>query len=149
MIRPATHADIHVMLALGEKMHGESRYARHRWNVAKVGALITTLIESEDGLALVAETRGEIVGGFLGVVNEHYFTDAKVAADFALFVDPGRRGGIAASLLLAEYIAWARSRGASMIQFGATTGVNHEASARLCKHVGMGQVGELFEIGGI
>lgn len=148
MIREATEADIHSLIALGEAMHRESRFGTVSWSTQKVGDLITWLISSDDGLVLVAERDGEIIGGFLGVVTEHYFSTDKMAQDFALFVSPGRRGGVAGAQLLARFIAWARSRGVmdEWIQVGVTTGVDIEKTSRLCQAVGFQPAGYLFAL---
>lgn len=146
MIRQATTGDIPRMLELGRVMHAESRYSVHAWNDAKVHALIVQLIESEDGLALVAEHDGEIVGGFIGYVGEHYFTDVLVASDYALFVGMSHRGAMAGKRLIGAYVEWAKSRGAAMIQIGITTGVAVDASSRLVESCGFRNVGNLFEM---
>lgn len=148
MIRPATPADIPAMLALGEAMHAESRYGRLGWCAPKVCGLLDHLIASDDGLALVAERDGVIVGGFLGMVSEHYFSRDKVATDFALFIAPDRRGGLAAPRLLQAYREWAQARGAVSVQVGVTTGVNTETTARLFERGGFARVGVLFEYQG-
>lgn len=148
MIRHATHADIATMLELGEAMHDESRFVSVAWNTEKVGRLITWLIDTDDGLALVAERDGVIVGGFLGVVTEHYFSTDKMAQDFALFVSPDRRGGLAGAQMLTHFIKWARARGVpdEWIQVGVTTGVDIEKTSRLCKAVGFQPAGYLFAL---
>lgn len=145
MIRAATIDDIPRMLELGRAMHAESRYAVLPWNAGKVSHLIGWLIDAPDGLALVAERDGEVIGGFLGSVSEHYFTDARVASDYALFVEPGKRGGIAAARLLEAFTIWARAQDATLTQVGVTTGVNVEATARLFEAAGFAPVGQLFE----
>lgn len=149
MIRPATLDDLDAMLALGAAMHTESpAYDYMPWAADKVRALMASLIASPDGLALVAERDGEIVGGFIGMVFEHFFSTALVAQDFALFVSPDKRGGLLGAQLLKAYVAWARSRGAVKIQQGITTGVHEAASARLCEAVGFRPAGTLFEFSG-
>lgn len=147
MIRAATAADTPAMLVLGRAMHAESRYAALPWDDAKVAELIGGLIASPDGLALVAEHDGVIVGGFLGAVDAHYFSPAKVATDFALFVAPDRRGGVLGAALLERFVAWAKARGAASVQVGITTGVHPERSARLLRACGFRDVGLLFEHG--
>jgi GNAT superfamily N-acetyltransferase len=146
VIRIATHDDIPSLLELGRAMHAESRYAVHAWDDEKVAALIGALIATDDGLALVVEFDGVIVGGFLGSIDEHYFTRARVASDFAMFVSPDQRGGHFAVQLLEHYVAWARARGAAMIQVGVTTGVQEAATARLFNRCGFDPVGQLFEV---
>ncbi len=149
MIRNATLIDVPAMLALGEAMHDESpRFRKLPWNGGKVRALIETLIERREGLALVAERGGEIVGGFLGIAAPHFASDALVSCDFALYVAPGRRGSLAAVQLLRAYVAWAKARGVALIQCGVTTGVNVEGASRLFASVGFEPAGNLFEFKG-
>ena len=146
MVRLACHSDIPHLLALGEAMHGESRYAALSWDARKVHALIAQLIESPDGLVLVADLQdGEPCGGLLACVDEHFATSARVAYDFAVFVTPGRRGSVLGRCLLDTYVEWARSRGADLIQVGITTGVHVEAATRLYESAGFLPVGPLFE----
>lgn len=146
MIRPATHDDIDRLVILGEEMHVESRFARLPLDVDKVRALFAHLIESPDGLLIVADKDGEVIGGFAGYVAEHYFARTKVAADFGLFISRGDRGGMTAPRLLKAYAKWAKERGAVMIQAGITTGVHVDESTRLYQALGFSQVGVLFEL---
>lgn len=146
MIRPATHDDIDRLVILGEEMHVESRFARLPLDVDKVRALFAHLIESPDGLLIVAEKDGEVIGGFAGYVAEHYFARTKVASDFGLFISKQERGGMNAVRLLKAYARWAKEHGAVMIQAGITTGVHVEATSLMYKKIGFRQVGVLFEL---
>ena len=128
MIRPATLDDLPDLVFLAEKMHGESRFRDRPFVEAKVAAMACSCIQSEHGLALVAELEGEVVGGFLGGVAEREWNHDLVAYDHGLFVSPDRRGGILAIRLLEQFAAWARSLGAAP-GVGLTTGVNTEATA--------------------
>lgn len=150
MIRNATHSDIPGMIRLGCAMHAESRYAGHAWRDAKVRDLIGTLIDSDDGLALVVEGEdGELIGGFLGSAFDHWCTGARQSSDFALFVRPESRGGLIGLRLLRRYATWARSRGVAddLIGLGITTGVDLAASTRMFEIAGFHNVGNLFVLG--
>lgn len=148
MIRPATAADIPAMLALGEAMHAESRYSALAWCTPKVCGLLDMLLESDKGLVLVAERDGVVVGGFLGFIDEHFFSRETVATDLALFIEPSRRGGVAAARLLKAYVVWATEQGAAQITVGITTGVHVEQTARLFQGCGFAPVGQMFEYAG-
>lgn len=146
MIRPATHDDIDRLVILGEEMHADSHFARLPLDVDKVAALFAHLIESPDGLLIVAEKDSEVIGGFAGYVTEHYFARTKVASDFGLFISRHYRGGMTAARLMKAYATWAKERGAVMIQAGITTGVHVEESTRLYQAIGFRAVGTLFEL---
>lgn len=146
MIRPATHDDIDRLAELGEMMHAESRFARLPIDLHKVRALFAHLIESPDGLLIVSESDGVVIGGFAGYVVEHYFARTLVADDFALFVDPEYRGGMSAPRLLKAYVDWAKGKGAVMIHAGITTGVHVDETAKLYERLGFKLAGQLFEI---
>src|SRR3546814_17536843 len=49
MIRNATAADIPACIAMAERMHGESRFARLRWSRAKVGGLMDWCLTNNEG----------------------------------------------------------------------------------------------------
>ena len=148
MIREATTADVDRMLELGEAMHRESRYAPLAWNADRVRAMIAALIGSQDGLAIVAERSGRIVGGFLGEISPFYFSDATVASDYAVFLDKSERGGITAARLIREFVEWADQRGATRIQIGVTTGITVDSTCRLFERLGFVETGRLFEMEG-
>lgn len=144
MIRPATPDDIPHMLALGRMMHAEApRFRDRTWSDTKVAALIAGLIQLGDGLALVAEHDGEIVGGFLGVICEDFFGPDRMAQDYALFVRPGKRGAMAGAQLVGAFIAWARDRRATPI-VGVSTGVDVEKTGRLLEACGLHPFGQLY-----
>jgi len=149
MIREATAADIPVMLSLGREMHAESRYATHAWDDGKVDALLRALIASDDGLAMVAERDGEVVGGFLGSATDHWCTGARQSFDYALFVTAAHRGSLIGARLLKRYARWAASRGVptDLIGLGITTGVDLAASTQLFAACGFQHVGHLFTYG--
>lgn len=147
MLRAANYHDISRMVALGEAMHGESRFDAIGWDSQKVADLIAGLISSDDGLALVAEQGCEIVGGFLGFIDTHWCSNDRVASDLALYVTPAHRGGTTGLRLLRAYATWATDRGAKMVTCGITTGVALDASTRLFQIAGFAHVGHLFALG--
>jgi GNAT superfamily N-acetyltransferase len=146
MIRKAETQDIPALLVLGAAMHAASRYSVLPWDNDKVAGLIDYLIHDENGLALVAfDGNDAIVGGFLGSVSAHYFSQGLVAEDYAMFVAPGSRGGLIGSMLLDAYVKWAQGKGAGLIQVGVTAGVNNDAAARVFNAVGFREIGQVFE----
>lgn len=147
MIRPANYEDIPALVDLGAVMHQESRYRVLPYAPNKVFGLLANMIEKDTGLLVVAEREGKIIGGFLGLVVEHWFSNSRIATDFALFIHPDHRGGMTAARLLKRFVAWSREQGAELITAGITTGVNADASTRLYQSIGFEPVGIAFNMG--
>jgi len=146
-VRAATLADLPRLALLGERMHAESpRFRRLRFNADRLAALLARAVDHPEMLLLVGELGGEVVGGFLGIVSQHWCSDDAVATDLALFVDTERRGGILAPRLLREYVRWAQARGAVLITAGVTTGIQTEMAERLYEAIGMTRCGAIFEV---
>lgn len=137
MIRQATHADIPAMVELGRALCAESpRWARLTFNGEKLATLLVSLIDSPDGFAWVAVASGAVVGALIGIVDEHWASDDRVAQELSLFVREDARGAIYAARLITVLDAWAESRGAKWLQAGASTGVAIDRTALLYERLG-------------
>ena len=142
MIRSATLSDLPRMIELGEAMHRESRFSHMIYSPEKVEAMLLRIMER--GFLRVVERDGEIIGGFAGVLEEHWFSYAKIATDIALFVLPDRRGGMAAAALVNAFVAWAIEKRADLIDIGVNTGVRTYETARLFERLGGRSAGLLY-----
>lgn len=144
-IRPGEKKDIPAALQLGKEMHEESPiYQQMDYSFQKVQDLLHRHV-NEDGLVwLVAEQDGEIIGGILGIISEHYFGKDLMAVDEALFVTKGKRGGSAAFKLIRGFAEIAALRGARRIMLGTTTGVEAEAVGRFYEKLGFERIGGLY-----
>jgi GNAT superfamily N-acetyltransferase len=145
MIRPATFDDIPRMVQLGEQLHGMSSYAPLSFDRAKVAHHLAGLIAGH-GVIFVAERDGEVVGGLAGGITEQWFGPDRVAFDYSLFIEPGKRHGITAARLIRAFVEWARIRGARQVTIGITTGLEVESTARLYESQGFVRCGDLFRM---
>lgn len=132
------------MIKLGEIMHGESRYSFMAYDGEKVAITLKTLMQT-GGFVRVHEREGEIDGGMVGYVAAAWFSSDIVASELALFVRPDRRGGIAASRLIAEFVTWATERGAREAIMAINTGVKVLETAALYRHSGFNEIGGIFQ----
>ena len=145
--RDATTADLPRLVELGRAMHAESpRFSKLRFSAPKLAEQLCGLIISPDGFLQVVERDGAIVGGLAGAISEHWCSPDKVAFDMALFINPDRRGGMAAAKLVDAFKTWAAENGAVHITLGISTGVMVEETARLYRAIGLKQFGYLFEV---
>lgn len=146
MIREATHDDIEQLVAMGSVMHGASpRFRRLAFVPEKLAATLRWLIDSEDGFLMVAEADGWCVGVLAAAAVEHWMSTDKVAADLALFVDPGARGTGAADALVQAYKSWATERGVAFPQAGVSAGIADGAAVAVYERNGFSRCGVLLE----
>lgn len=148
MIRRATLLDVPRIVELGALMHAESRYTMLRYDAEKMARATALIVNAPDGLALVAVKEGRIVGAFMGVAEEHFFSRDKFAFDLATYIEPAHRGGFLAVALLRGFVRWARARGIACINAGIASGINHDVSERLYERVGFVRIGTAYEYQG-
>jgi len=147
MIRRAQKSDIPEIIRLSETMHMESRYRTLPYNGAKFADLIGKLIANSDGLVVVAEKDGQLIGAIAGMVVENYFADARIAYEFGLYVEPAQRGTLAGYRLAKSYVDWATEKGADQIDMGITTGITEERTGKMYERLGLKHVGIIFSGG--
>jgi GNAT superfamily N-acetyltransferase len=147
IIRPATSLDVPRVLELSAGIFNESHYPQVcKYDPEKVAHLVNQMIAQPDEYFLyVAEKDGTIIGMYAGLLTEYYFSQDRMAVDLALFVDPKRRGGIAAIKLVQAFEDWAFEHGAKEICPATSTQVAPERTAQLYHLLGYEVVGNLFK----
>ena len=148
IIRPATEADVPRIYELSEGIFNESVYARTCvYSPEKVAHLVTqVMLPNPDRWFLyLAENDGTIIGMYAGFLTEYYFSQDLMACDLALFVDPTKRGGLAAVKLVQAFEEWAFAHGAKEVCPATSTMVAPERTASLYKLLGYDIVGNMFK----
>ncbi|EMG5747239.1 GNAT family N-acetyltransferase [Yersinia enterocolitica] len=146
MIRPATIDDIPALVALGARMHRESRYVTFSFDEDKCAALAVSLINAEFGVVLVVEESDQLVGWVAGGIGEQYFSHERMAFEYGVFIDTAYRGGTAGYRLVKAFIEWATNHGARVINMGITTGVHEERTGELYQRLGLARTGSLYSM---
>lgn len=146
MIRYAEEKDLDRLVELGKQMHAESKYAIYNFDSAKLRNHLWSGIWHDDGILIVSEKDGEIIGGFYGWMSEQYFGNDKVAVDLALFVQQDKRGAMAGALLVKRFIEIAKEKGAAQIVISNSTGVDKDRVGQLYEKLGMEHVGYVYSL---
>jgi RimJ/RimL family protein N-acetyltransferase len=91
-----------------------------------------------------------VIGGFLGVAEEHFFSSALFSFDLCTFIAPEHRGGFAGPALLRGYVRWAQSIGVhpDCINAGVASGIEHERAIAIFERVGFRRTGVTFAFKG-
>lgn len=97
--------------------------AHHPYDQASVARMLNLLMSGADGMLLVAEHRGKVIGMAAAFVYPCWFNTArKVAQEFIWWVQPEHRNGRHGRALHDKLEAWARSRGAHSLEMIALYG---------------------------
>jgi GNAT superfamily N-acetyltransferase len=131
MIRDATLDDVPTIAALGELFHAEAGWSDIAEYVpADCEKTLAMLVNSDDGILIVAEDEGAIIGMAGGLAHPFYFNHAhKTGMEFFWWVKPGRRNGLGAQLLDAME-SQANAKGCQSWAMIALDKVNPELTGR-------------------
>jgi GNAT superfamily N-acetyltransferase len=146
-IRFATLDDIPVCVEMSRKFHAITRFAVYDYNPERVAQNLRAVIETgQNGKGthcfFVAESAdGQPVGGLIGCVERHFFSDQLVASVIHYDVLPERRMSGAGLKLLSAFRTWAENRGAFELSVGVNSGVHLEKMDRFLKRLGFKQTG--------
>jgi GNAT superfamily N-acetyltransferase len=137
VIRRACLHDVSEIARLGELFHAEAGWADIcEYNRGDVEKTLAALIESQDGILLVAERDGQIVGMCGGLASPIYFNHAhKGGQELFWWMKPGLRDGTG-RLLLDAMEAEAKAIGCSSWAMIALDKVNPELTGRLYRRRG-------------
>lgn len=134
-IRKAVDADRDNLLVLIALMHAESpRFNVHAFSLDKALKLTEHMI-AHCGV-FVAMDNEEMVGFFAGVINEHFLSFDKFAADIGVYVRPWQRGSSAFVRLVRAFESWAKEQGATELCLGVSTEVSTESTVRMYERLG-------------
>lgn len=144
-VRAATAADMPAMVSLGEIMHAEGRYRAVGFDRGKVAQMLA--LAMQEGIVLVAESGGELVGGVALLIVPYWFSATeRMASDLALFVAPGARGGAAAVKLVSTATDAAIRAGAREVVFSSSVGIDPERFGQFMTHMGFVQQGGVYSM---
>lgn len=136
-VRRAVGADFPTLIAMGQELCAESpRFSRLTYSPDRCLELLAGLSVSPQGLVLVAEQEGAIVGMLLGFVSKHFFAEELTASELVVYVTPEARGGNAVVKLLRHFEVWATEQGAADIVLGVSTEVHADRTAQLYQRLG-------------
>jgi GNAT superfamily N-acetyltransferase len=146
LVRPAAHGDVGAIVAMGARMHAESAYSFLPYDAEKVRRCVLEHIAHPETLcAFVAVDGGAPVGMMGGYISEYFFCGEKIASDMVVYVEPGRRGTLAAARLIGAFREWAAARGAREICLGISTGREPARTGRFYERLGLRPVGGVYK----
>lgn len=145
-VRPFKESDIATMIELGGKMHKESNFKELNYDKNKLIALGEAIIANPNVYyAIVAEDENKVLlGMFVGVITEYYFSKDLLASDLLFYVDQNKRGALASLRMLKEFELWAKRKNAKEVRPATSVGIEIERTRKLYRHLGYEVTGNTF-----
>lgn len=136
MIRFGTHSDIPAMLDIGRQVIAEAKTLNCELDTELAAKTIRQALNHRKHAVFVAEKAGIVVGFFIAMQDQFWFSKSHYATDLAFCVAPEHRDQ--AVWLLRRFIRWCQEHRISHIQLGLSTGLDAE-----------GRTGQLYEAHGL
>ena len=148
-VEQARILDIPELLEIAVQFWNESpTYQQRPINLNKVKTQLQTLIlyPSQGCVLVVKDEDDNILGGFMGGLQEEWQSDSFMAFDYCLFVRANNRGSRVAYMLVTAFIEWAKEQGADWVQCGTATKINTERTISFYKKFGFEHTGSFLEL---
>lgn len=122
-----------VTIELSKKMHMESRYR----DLPFLGSRIELLLKNPNTFCALVQTDHQFIGGFLGMVQDSWFLNAKIGFDLALYILPEHRGITLAPLrLIRLFENFCIQKGCSQISLSSSASIEDRKALRLYEKLG-------------
>ena len=143
-IRFATQEDIPTLVEMGRTFHKLTRFRVYDYNAEQVAANLRAVVENPHGahcFFVAMDETGATVGGLIGCVESHFFSDKLVASVIHYDVLPEKRMGGAGLKLLTAFKKWAENRDAYELAVGINSGTNLPQMDSFLRKLGFQQTG--------
>jgi len=148
-IRFAKMEDVPALVELGRAIHAVTRFKQFEFKPERVVGNLTAVIQDKRGIYcfLVAEdASGKAVGGLVGCLERHVFSDQMVATLVHYDVLPEKRMGGAGLRLLTAFRRWAENRGAFELSAGISSGTDLNKMDRFMRRLGFELTGGNYSL---
>jgi GNAT superfamily N-acetyltransferase len=146
-IRLAKVNDVPALVEIGARMHSITRFRSLDYKPAKVAQALTDAItkgKHKYVFFVATGSEGKVVGGLLGVLEQHIFSDQLTASVMHFDVLPEARMGGHGVRLLKAFETWCANREVVEIAFGINSGEHLEVLGRFAGRMGYSKIGENF-----
>ena len=147
-VRISSPEDFAQINALGRWFQENSNFSKCGWSVEKAFNFVVSGSDPESNTFMrVCELDGEIVGFFLGVITEYFFSRNAIAQELVVVFKPDHRDNIAPHLaqMINQFAEWASQQDAIEACIGITSGIAGDGYPKFIQSQGFKQAGLIFK----
>jgi len=126
-VRFAKIEDVPVFVEMARTFQALTRFKAYDYNAEKVAENLSAVVRNPNGthcFFVAEDSKGKAVGGLIGCVESHFFSDKLVANLIHYDVLPEKRMGGAGLKLLTAFRKWAENRGVFELSVGINSGTD-------------------------
>jgi GNAT superfamily N-acetyltransferase len=133
MIIPYEPKLLPVIQDAAKRFHVESRFREMPYSEDK----ITQLLNNPNVFCVLAKISNRYIGGMIGMVQEHWFSEARIGFNLGLYILPEYRGKSSAPIrLLKAFEGFCHSKNCFEIVLGSNSGIHEQRALRLYENLG-------------
>tara|TARA_R110000868_G_scaffold295629_2_gene555944 strand:- start:1809 stop:2249 length:441 start_codon:yes stop_codon:yes gene_type:complete len=140
-MRRATPSDVTKVFNLLKQMHSETEMKVSPISTKKLLDAINSAIH--DGVVLLAEAKGKLVGSIGGMLNSDWWSDEEYLSDMWFYVSPKHRNSIIAIKLVKSFIKIAKEVNIA-VKLGHVYSGDIERKDNFFKRLGLTKAGSLY-----
>jgi GNAT superfamily N-acetyltransferase len=148
-IRLGLAKDKDALIKLALENQSEILHNNIEVNPTRVDQTLHGLFELNQGshVLFVAETSGgQLAGGLLGCVERYYYSDELQAQLIQWYLRKSFRGTSIAPRLVKAFVEWAKTRGASEVFMGISSGIDIQLTHRMMRRMGFAHLGGNYAV---
>lgn len=138
--------DVLALWPILEEMHAEGDFRDIPIDYDKVNKILSLCVESDDFMCVIMRHEDRIIGFYIALITNEWFSNEPSAGELALYITPEYRSTGLAPILINRYLSWARKKNVKIISAGTTSNVNSEKTKRLYEGFGFNTIGFLFRL---
>ena len=147
-VRISSPEDFDSINALGQWFQENSNFANCGWSPHKIMKMVLAGSDPYSNTFMeVCTLDGEVVGFFIGVLTDYFFSSRSIAQEQCVFFKLEHRTEVSTPLkqMMQDFEDWARARDAVETCIGITSGISGEGYPKFIQSQGYKKAGLIFK----
>jgi hypothetical protein len=140
IVRKASIADLSGIVAYGREATAKTAYGIFPYNATNTRRFVQGAIKAADMEVWVTVIDGKVRGVLIGSIDLLLMSHVLMACDMAFAAEAG------GDLLLDRFIAWAKQRGAALIEMCSSQEHDYERFGKLLERKGFSRSGGVYRM---